>query len=238
MKRGVYHTTSITTSISKPYSRPFFPRTRFGDRWTGQSGRESFLTTIMLFIFVMYRHTKESAAGYVQKAPWVARHPQFLKQLVQRMLRPVHSHTQTLFTSYTAPSKLRHNPIVPSAQWWAPVSPLYPTNFILPIISPTVKKPNTSAKITPPVIIWLVLMFRNCSSMPEGVAALEVDAEVNADRGFPDRMLLTNLWKYDWNVAIGLAAILLAFRSCKSSQIMLYLRRVHLLSLENQLGKL
>lgn len=40
------------------------------------------------------------------------------------------------------------------------VSPLYPTNLNLPIISPTVKNPRSSAEITAPAAICRLLRFR------------------------------------------------------------------------------
>lgn len=122
-------------------------------------------------------------------------------------------------------------PLSHPAQWWAAVSPLYPTNFILPIISPTVKNPNTSANMTPPETNWTLLIFRICSSRPVGVAVLEFAAELNAARGFPDWTPLTTLWKYVWNVETGLwADCQLEFHT---RGIFSNLRGRHLLTVDN-----
>jgi len=88
------------------------------------------------------------------------------------------------------------------AQWCvSAVSPLYPTSFILPMISPTVKKPNTSARTTAPEANCALLMLRIWLRMVEGLALPEFDPWGKRLLGF--RTPLIKVWKYDWKVERG-----------------------------------
>jgi hypothetical protein len=79
------------------------------------------------------------------------------------------------------------------------VSPLYPINFILPIISPTVKNPRISAKTIAPEAICALLRLRK---------EFKGDFGKKAD-GF--LLFLMTCWKAVWNVARGLTGFWLAF---------------------------
>ncbi len=69
-------------------------------------------------------------------------------------------------------------PVVVAVSWCS-LSPRYPTSLNRPIISPTVKKPRTSAPITPAEASCLRSRLRILLSIPSGVAALEVVVWVN-----------------------------------------------------------
>lgn len=74
--------------------------------------------------------------------------------------------------------------------------PLYPTTFILPMISPTEKKPRTSAAVTPTKAQVLQSRFRTL----ETSRPLSLEGIVEGWR----RAAMMGL-KYAWKVAVDLA---------------------------------